>query len=226
MLSAPPVTHVVSRRFVPSAIIHHSAHHRAEYSTANRRLRITLCRRNRWMVVHRLDTNAPRSRKSIEEDLSSAREESRRYALCFQLHAHGWILVDPAARLHVDLLARLQRYLEHVAITVQPYDPVAVSRTERVDEQPRLAEENVADSVHTLEGEIDRVGCSQELMLAHVDRLSAREMQRNYLSRTIATERDVPHPLGLRHEDWHAGYEPLERAGERLHADGNRRMLP
>ena len=44
------------------------------------------------------------------------------------LHPHAGILVDPAARLDVDELARAQDLLEDVAVAVQPEDAAAPRR--------------------------------------------------------------------------------------------------
>jgi hypothetical protein len=56
--------------------------------------------------------------------------------------------------------------------------------------------------------------------------LAAAQVKWNYLTGSIAAERDVTSPFRLGHEDRHPGDEPFERTAHRLHPDGHGWMLP
>ncbi len=57
--------------------------------------------------------------------LPGAGKKSRGEFLEHRLHLHGAVLVNPAARLDVNLLARRERHFKHVAEAVQPQDAFA-----------------------------------------------------------------------------------------------------
>jgi len=63
-------------------------------------------------------------------------------------------------------------------------------------------------------------------MLAHVDRLARREMQRHDLPGAIAAEGDVSRTMRLGEEDGQSREEPLHRAAHRPHADVHLGVLP
>src|SRR4029079_7388271 len=77
--------------------------------------------------VHRLQRHLPRAGEAIHEEAEAA-EEAGGEALGGGLHLHMRVLVEPAARLDVDLLVRRELLLEDVAVAVQPEHAVALAR--------------------------------------------------------------------------------------------------
>src|ERR1051325_7149268 len=94
---------------------------------------------------HRLDGDLARAGEAIHEEAESA-EEAGGQSLGSRFHPHVRVLVEPAARLDVDLLVRGEHLLEHVAVAVQPQDPAAVPRVEAVDEEAAPPEEEVREA--------------------------------------------------------------------------------
>ena len=107
-----------------------------------------------------------------------------------RLELDAGVLVEPAAGLDVDLLAGAELDLEDVALAADPDDRVAVGRGEGVDEQARAAEQHVAHALDALEAVVEVVGRGEEVVLADVQRLPAREVQRDALARPVAREGD------------------------------------
>src|SRR6202035_43640 len=135
------------------------------------------------------------------------------------LELDAGVLVEPAAGLDVDLLAGAQLNLEHVALAADPDDGVAAGRGEGVDEQARAPEQHVAHALDALEAVLEVVGGGQEVMLADVERLSAREVQRDALARPVTREGDPPRTQRLGNEEVESRDLALDAAGQRLQLD-------
>src|SRR5262249_32906858 len=91
--------------------------------------------------VHGLQSEPARPREPIEDEVEP-REHAGGEPRHLGLHAHARILVEPAAGLDVDRLAGGEHLFEHVAVSVQPQDAVALVAVELVDEEPGAAEEH------------------------------------------------------------------------------------
>ena len=102
------------------------------------------------------------------------------------------VLEEPATRLHVQLLARVEVHQKHVAVAVQPHQSVAVRGSELVHEEARAAEHHVLHALDPFEGVVEVVGRRDELVLAHIQALSLAQMQGNALARRVTRERDPP----------------------------------
>src|SRR3984957_18454320 len=159
----------------------------------------------RWVIVHRLDADATGAGETVPEDVASAGEEAGREALELGLHLDRVVLVNPAARLDVQLLSRGQFHGEHVAVAVEPDDPLALGRGERVDEESAAAEEHVRHTLDAVKRVFDRRGRGQELVLTDADRHAGLEVQGHDLSGPVAAEGDVARAAGLGHEDRETG---------------------
>ena len=80
-------------------------------------------------------------------------------------------LYSQRAGLHVELLAVAEVDEEHVAVSVQPHERVAVRGAELVHEEARAAEQHVLHALDAFEAVVEVVGGGEELVLAHVERL-------------------------------------------------------
>ena len=136
------------------------------------------------------------------------------------------ILPEPGARLDIELLAGVELGQEHVAVAVQPHQRIAVRRLELVHEPPGAAEQHVADALDALERVVEIVGRSDELVLADVQLLAMREVERNALARRVARERDRAPPLRLGDEEVEPGDLALRAARELAQLDLEGRRLP
>ena len=99
-------------------------------------------------------------------------------------------------------------------------------RAELVDEEARAAEEHVAHALDALERVVEVVGRRDELVLADVQLLALREVQRHHLARRVAREGDRALALRLRDEEVEPGDLALDAAGELAQLDLERRRLP
>ena len=92
--------------------------------------------------------------------------------------------------------------------------------------KPGAAEQHVAHALDPLERVVEVVGGGDELVLAHVQLLALREVERHALARRVARERDRARALRLRDEEVEAGDLALDAARELAQLDLERRRLP
>ena len=92
--------------------------------------------------------------------------------------------------------------------------------------KPRAAEEHVPDALDALEAVLDRVGGGDELVLADVQRLALREMDRDALAGRVARERDPPGPERAGDEEVEARDLALDAAGQLPQLDLDAGLLP
>src|SRR5579871_3697560 len=124
------------------------------------------------MDIHRLEANPARSSETIPHQLARTGEDAGFEALHHRLHLDGPILVDPAARLDVDLLPGAEHRLEHIAVPMDPDDPLPLCAGEGIDEESRPPEEHVGHALHSREAVLDGIRGGKELVLADIDRFA------------------------------------------------------
>src|SRR5580698_1899627 len=130
----------------------------------------------RVVDIHRLDADPARPGEAVDHQVEAGPEDAGGDAVDDGVHPHRGLLVEPAARLDVDGLARRQRLLEHVAVAVQPQDAVAAVAVEFVDEEAGAAEQHVGDALEAGERVVDRVGGGEKLVLAHLQLAALRQV--------------------------------------------------
>jgi len=108
-------------------------------------------------------------------------------------HFHTRLLVQPSARLDVDLFARAECLLEHVAISVQPQDAIGIRGL--VDKEARSSEDDVRHAFHPLEGVVDVAGGGEELVLARVQLLALLQVDRGDMPGAVTAEGNLARAL-------------------------------
>ena len=176
--------------------------------------------------IHGLQGYFARAGEPVPNNVPGAGEKSRREFLEHGLHLHGAVLVNPAARLDVNLFARRERHFKHVAEAVQPQDALALGAGKGVYEKARAAEQHVGRAFHAGEGVIHVVGGGEPLMLAHVHALTRRQMQSQDMARAVAAEGDAARSGRAGQQEGHAGKHPLEAAFHRMDGDLHGRVFP
>src|SRR4051812_7897336 len=106
------------------------------------------------MHVHRLYADLSGSGKPVCDEAHRA-EEAGRKALDIRLHFYRRVLVQPASRLDINLLAGRERSLEHVAVSVQPEYAMTLVAMEFIDKEAGSAEKHVRRASHPFEGVIN-----------------------------------------------------------------------
>ena len=129
-----------------------------------------------------------------------------------RLHLHGGILVEEAARLHQDLLARAERALEDVAVAVQQQQARVLGRDEPVHEHAAAAVQHVRQPLDPDERVLDAVRGQQEGVLADVELHPRVQRQHDQLARRVPGERDPAWPVRHRDDVRHAAERALHPA--------------
>lgn len=176
--------------------------------------------------IHGLQGDFARAGEAVPHNLPAAGEQSRREPLEHRLHLHGAVLVNPAARLDVDLLARREGHFKDVAEAVQPEDAFARRAGEGVDEKASAAEQHVGRALDAGEGVFHGVSGGEPLVLAHVHALARLQMDAEHVARAVAAEGDAARPGGAGEQERHAGEHPLEAAFHRVQRDLHGGVFP
>jgi hypothetical protein len=127
--------------------------------------------------VRRLDGNPPGPAEPIEDELAGTAQEAGLEAIDNLLHPDRPVAIDPAARLDIDRLARLEHLLEDVAVAVHPDDPFVALGLESVDEEAGPAEQHVRDALDPVERVVDVGRRGKELVLPDEDVLAGRQVE-------------------------------------------------
>src|ERR1700690_77909 len=145
----------------------------------------------REVEIHGLDAQPAGAGEAVGDEAHAA-EEAGAEALHIGRHLDRGVLVEPAAGLDVDGFAGGQVLLEHVAIAVQPEDPLAATGGEPVDEEPGAPEQHGPDALHPLEAVVDTLGGGEELVLSDVDLMARAEMEGEDVARPVARQGNLP----------------------------------
>src|SRR5262249_55212690 len=149
--------------------------------------------------------------KAVEDEIARAAEYSGAQSVDLRVHPHALVAVDPTSRLHVDLLAGGENFLEDVAVAVQPHHALRLCRGKAVHEEPGRAEKHVPDSLLAGEAVLQIARCRKVLVFTHLNGGAGAQMQREHVPGTVAGKRDPPRPARLGQKDLHAGDGALER---------------
>jgi len=87
--------------------------------------------------------DAARTGEAVDDDVARGAKEAAGELIDHRVHAHARVLVEPPARLDIDLLAGRQDLFEHIAIAMHPDDAVAIG-LELVDEKAGRADAGTA----------------------------------------------------------------------------------
>ena len=179
------------------------------------------------MEVGALQADPAGSGEAVEHEVAgAAAQEAGLEPVDLLRHLHRVVAEQPASGLDVDRLPRLERLLEHVAVSVDPDDALVIAGEELVDPEA-AAVEHVREALDPAVVVLDAAGGGQELMLAHDDPLTRLEMQRDDVTGRVAAERDLAGRLRLEHQQRHAAeHAALEPLAQRMQADLELRVLP
>src|ERR1035437_10249670 len=111
------------------------------------RLRVSKLVLCRHVDVHALDADPARAGEAIEYEVAGTAQDAHAQPDDLDLHPDLRVLVDPAARLDIELLARPEDLFEDVAVAVEPQRAASLAAGEGVDEEPGAAEEHVCDAL-------------------------------------------------------------------------------
>jgi len=178
------------------------------------------------MHVHRLNTNAPWGGEAVKYQLPGTGKNPRRQTLELRVHGHSPVLVNPSPGLYVNLLSRLKDNLKHIPIAMYPDDAVIMVGNKLINEESSSSHEHVGNALHAGEGVVHMRGCGQELVLPHLNALTAFQVDTEYMACSIPAEGDASRAARLGHEHRHPGKNSLECSGQRLYSDHNGRIFP
>ena len=121
------------------------------------------------MDVHGLQGEAAGAGEAVPGNCPAPakRPVERRWNMVSMATSGG--LVNPAARLNVNLFARLERHFKDIAVAVQPEDAFGAGAPEGVNEKAGAAHQHVGHALDAVEGEIHGVGGGEELVLPDFD---------------------------------------------------------
>ena len=139
---------------------------------------------------------------------------------------HRRVLVQEAARLDQDLLARLQGLLEHVAVAVQEQQARLVRGDEPVHVHAAAAVQHVGQALDPDERVAQRMGAGQERVLAHVDLHRRVQRQHDHLARVVPGERHPARPVRHGQDVRHPAEHPLHAAAGVQRGHRHLRFLP
>jgi len=178
------------------------------------------------MHVHRLHADAAWAGEAVEDQLSGTGEDSSAKRLNNGLQPYGWVLIDPSAWLHVDLLPWAEGDFEHVAVAVDPEDALRADTCKGVDEQAGSGEHDVRKTSDPVECVVERLSCSQPLVLANVKRLAPLQVHAKHMPRAVSAESDLARAHRADHHDRHSGDHSFECSGEFLDSNLDLGVLP
>jgi len=147
------------------------------------------------VVIHGLERDFSWPGKPIPADLTGAGENSCGELLKHGLHLNSAILVDPAARLNIDSLARRERDLKDVAITVKPENAFLGGAGKRIDEKPSASEKDIGRATYSGKSVFNVIGRGEPLVFADIDAGAALQVQSKYMTRTVSAEGNAARPL-------------------------------
>src|SRR5450756_2635730 len=176
------------------------------------------------MHVHGLDADPARSCHLGQ--VHAVSEEAGLERNLLGLHGHRGVLVEEAAGLDQDLLARAEGPLKDVAVAMQHQQPRVLGGDEPVHEHAATAVQHVGQALDPDERVLDGVRGEQEGVLADVKLHARVQRQDHELAWRVTGERDPAWAVRDRHDVRHAPDRALHPAGRLEGGERYRLVLP